>query len=467
MNGHADRREWLVPALRAVQLAVAALFVAAAGLVLASGAEAQTSASTTTTTAASNPNTYDLSALANALDIVLGVPNLPLGLVVEAGPYGASANLNSLGQSLADAGAPYSPTLSTLPGTINGLGSGSVPPLPPLPGYVAASYPGKPDNDQTQGGYALSSSASAADAKGSADMGVQPAGSANDTMSATAEAKANSDGSVQVSAAAGLDALSFGSLFDIANVSSSISMTQQANGQPSVTSTTNLGTITLLGLPSGLSAGGVGVLGVNVPIDLSNEVIGLLNSMLSSEGVTFTYLPETFEYTDGTSSSGSTPDTSKTLQAIDSGALEISVAQNVPGQGMLHSTYTLGRVYVSTSDGPGIGSVTGNSGSVGNTGNTGGSVAVPSTAGSTVAPPALSGYSSSGVAGVTPTTTGTAAPPAGSHALAFSPTYAIEMGPSAESLYLVLLLVALAVLLGSQAVRFFAVKMALTGQRVT
>ena len=202
----------------------------------------------------------------------------------------------------------------------------------------------------------------------------------------------------------------------------------------------------------------MGVLGVNVPIDLSTQVIGVLNSVLSNEGVTLTYLPETFEYTDGTSSTGASPDTSKTLQGIDSGALEISVTQNLPGEGAFPSTYTLGRVDVTTTDNPGIGSAAGTSGTAGSTGTTGSSPAVLSTG-----PPAPVSTSGAGLPATTGSTPATSTP----HGLAFSPTYAIEMGPSAESLYLLLLLVALAVLLGSQAVRFFGVKLSLTGQRVT
>ena len=51
------------------------------GLVVTSGAGAQErDAGTTTTTTASNPNTYNLSALANALDVLVTDPSAaPLG----------------------------------------------------------------------------------------------------------------------------------------------------------------------------------------------------------------------------------------------------------------------------------------------------------------------------------------------------------------------------------------------------
>ncbi len=456
-------------ALTVVQLgAAAALVLGIAGFATTVGAgAAPSSTSDSTAPTATNTNTYNLSAQANALDVLLAIPNLPLGLSIEAGPYGSSASLNSLGQSMSDAGAPYAPTIASLPGTINGLGSGVLPPLPPLPGYVSASYPSTPTKNQTQGGYQISSTASPNDAKGSVAIGAQPVGSQHATMFSSAEAGANSDGSVTVSGSAGLDAISFGQLFDIANVSSTLSMTQQANGQPKVTAQTNLGTITLLGQATGLLGNGVGVLGTNVPIDVSNEVIGTLNTVLSKAGVQLTYLPETFEYSDGSSSTGSGPDSSKTLQAIDSGALKVTVLQNVPGQGTYGATFTMGRVYLSTSDAPGIVTAVGNTGTTGNTGNTGVGASGISSGPSSLAPLGNTGAGIVSVPSASAGGGGTSTPTSPTHALAVQPTYALEKGPSAESLYLLLILVALAVLAGSQAVRFFSVRLALSGQRVT
>ena len=466
-------------ALNAVQLAAAAtLVLGLAGFATGVGAGAtssttSTSSSTTSTTStpttsttaqATNPNTYDLSAQANALDVLLAIPNLPLGLSIEAGPYGSSASLNSLGQSLSDAGAPYAPTIASLPGTVNGLGSGVLPPLPPLPGYVSASYPRTPTDAQTQGGYEITSTASPSDAKGAVAIGVQPAGSTNATLSSSSEASANGDGSVSVSGSAGIDALSFGQLFDIANVSSSLSMTQQANGQPKVTAETKLGTITLLGQATGLLGKGVSVLGAGVPLDVSNEIIGPLNTVLSKSGVQLTYLPETFLYTDGTKSTGASPDSSKTLQAVDSGALKVTVLQNVPGQGTYGASFTLGRVYLSTSDTPGIVPTIGNTGNTGSAGNTGAGTPAVSTGPGSGSPLGNTGAGTVSVPSGAPGGGG-AAPTAPTQALAVEPTYALEKGPSAASLYLLLILVALAVLIASQAVRVFSVRLALGGQR--
>jgi hypothetical protein len=324
---------------------------------------------------------------------------------------------------------------------------------------VSASYPGTPSDVQTQGGYQITSTSSPTDAKGAVALGVQPAGSNDATMFASAETTANSDGSVSVNASAGLDALSFGQLFDLANVSSSVSLTQQANGQPTVTSQTNLGTVTLLGKASGLGGTGLSVLGTNVPINLSSEIIGTLNALLASSGIKLTYLPETITYTDGTTSTGSSVDTAKTLESIDSGALRITVIRSLASEGIATVTFTVGRVYVTTSDTPGIAPTTSEGGGVisgavssGPTssaafgGSDAGSVAVPS---------------------VSPSVGGTgSAPPSSStpQSIGFQPTYALERGPSAVSLYLMLIVVALALLIGSQAVRVFSVRLALSAQ---
>jgi hypothetical protein len=439
-------------------LAAAVLTVGVGGLALSSGAGAQVKDATTTSPDASNQNTYDLSAQSNALDVLASDPSFPEGsvLTIEGGPYGASASLNSLGISLADAGAPYSPFASSLPGTISGLGSGFLPPLPPLPGYVAATYPGHPTSSQTQGGYQISSTASASDAKGTVTIGVQPAGSPNATMYASAETAANSDGSVSVQASAGLDALSFGQLFDLANVSSSVSLTQQSNGQPTVKAQTNLGTVTLLGQATGLHGSGLSVLGLNVPIDLNGQIISTLNTLLGSSGIKIAYLPETITYTDGTKSTGSTIDTSKTLQSIDSGALKVTAIENLQAGGILTANYILGRVYVSTTDSPGFALPTGDTGA---SLDTGGDLSIPTTAGSlgtlgSVAPL---------VPSVSPTTTASTPAPSSTPIPAVQPTYALAKGPSVASLYLMLILVALALLLGSQAVRVFSVRLALSG----
>jgi hypothetical protein len=325
---------------------------------------------------------------------------------------------------------------------------------------VSASFPSTPTNQQTQAGYQISSMAALNNAKGTVSLGVQPSGSPNPTFFASAQTTANPDGSVSLNAAAGMDLLDFGQLLDLGNVSSSLSMTQQSNQPPKVTSQTTLGTITLLGQATGLLGKGATVLGINVPVDVTAQLIGPLNTLLAKTGIKLTYLPVTYTYTDGTSSTGSSPNSAKTLQAVDSGALQVTFSQNIPSQGQVTLSATLGRVYLSTTDTPGIGPTTGNSGTVvGNTGNSGTPASSASTVlGNTGAVTGNSGSLSSGQPGSSGPSGG-----GSSQALATGPAYLIEHGPPIESVYLVLVLAALALLLASQAVRYLAVRLALSG----
>jgi hypothetical protein len=448
--------------VRLVQLvALAGLVAGLGGLAATSGAGADTG--NTGSSGAANTNTYNLSAQANALDVLLTDPSLPLSgdLNYEVGPWGSSASLNSLGESISDAGTPYSPSIASLPGTINGLGAGNFPPLPPLPGYVSASYPSHKASIQSQAGYDIAATAGANTSKGAVGLGVQPSGSPNTTFFSTAQTTANPDGSVSLSASAGMDLLDFGQLLDVGNVSSSLSMTQQANQPPKVTSQTTLGTITLLGTSTGLLGKGASVLGVGVPIDINTELIGTLNTLLAKTGFKLTYLPVTYTYTDGTSSTNASPNSAKTLEAVDSGALQVTFSQNIPSQGQVTLSATLGRVYLSTTDTPGIGPTTGNSGVV--AGNTGAGTATPSSS-----PSAVLGNTGTVTGNSGPSSTSPSAPssaPSGStQALASGPAYLIEHGPPIESVYLVLVLAALGLLLASQAARYLAVRLALSGR---
>ncbi len=449
--------------VRLVQLvALAGLVVGLGGIAATSGAGADTG--NTGSSGAGNTNTYNVSAQANALDVLLTDPSLPLSgdLNYELGPWGASASLNSLGESISDAGTPYSPSIASLPGTINGLGAGNFPPLPPLPGYVSASYPSKKAAIQSQAGYDIAATAQADSSKGDVGLGVQPSGSPNTTFFAKAETTANPNGSVSLSASAGMDLLDFGQLLDLGNVSSSLSMTQQANQQPKVMSQTTLGTITLLGTSTGLLGKGASALGIGVPIDINQELIGTLNTLLAKTGIKLTYLPVTYTYTDGTSSTGSSPNTAKTLQAVDSGALQVTFSQNIPSQGQVTLSATLGRVYLSTTDTPGISPTAGNSGAI--AGNTG-TGAAPSSSSSAVlgntGTGTITGNSgpSSTSPSASPTTSG-----GSTQTFASGPAYLIEHGPPIESVYLVLVLAALGLLLASQAARYLAVRLALSGR---
>jgi hypothetical protein len=460
--------------------------VGVGGGALALGAAAQTAPK-------GNQNTFNLAAEADALQATVTDPSLPVVTTVSFSPWGASAALNNGGVSLSDAGAPYSPFASSLPGTVNGLGGASgnaLPPLPPAPGYVSANYPSQPTGNQTQAGYQISATASTDDAKGTVNLGAEQPGQANANLFAAAEATANPDGSVAVTAKAGMDVLNLGGLADLGNASSTVTLTEQASGAPKVTSSTNLGTVTLLGLPTGLSGGGLSLLGLGTPIPLSGS-LAAVNAVLALSGITLTYLPGTFMYTDGTSSTGTAPIAAKTLSGVDSGALQVTDTKNVPSQGTVKTTLTLARVYATATDIPGFGSggpspgpgATGGSTTVGGTQppSTGGSGGSPPSASASEAPTAGTGAVFGGgtapgpSSGSVPSLATTGIPPAASPLRVASPSVGaqlpllrspVPLGPSGTGFYLLLVLGGLVSVAGSQLIRLVAVRQALSRRTV-
>jgi hypothetical protein len=441
-----------------VMRCIAALMLSVLGLLVVTNWANADSSGTTGQSGAANPNTFNLSAEADALQVVVSDPSLPVVTTVSASPYGASATLNSLGQSTSDAGAPYSPLVSSLPLTVSGLASGSLPNIPPLPGYVAASYPGSPTGSQTQAGYQLSAKTSADDAEGNVELGAEQPGENTANAFASAETTANSDGSVTVDGTAGFDALSIGGLLDLANVSTNESLTEQASQSPTITGTIKLGTITVLGLTTGILGDNLGILGFSTPVPLTTGVLPVLDALLSPNGVTLTYLPQTFEYTDGSSSTGATPTASKTVESVESGALEVSISKAVPSQGTVTTSFTLGRVYLSAADTPGFSPSTGDSGSPLSgeiTGNSGiGGIASPTTSalGLLGVPPTSSSANptASSTSGATP---GPSKLPGSKSALSVG-----IIGPTENGLYLIVVASALALFLGSQLLRVLAVR---------
>lgn len=291
---------------------------------------------------------YDLSAEAVALQSTLTDPNTPLGLPLSVGSYGAGALLSSSGESTADAGAPYSPLVSTLPATGNGLvqsASGiGLPVVPSFPGYVRAKDPVLPVDKQTAGGYELVATALPKQAAGKVSLGGQAATSEQNNAFAVANSVATDD-HIFTEGAAGVHALTLEGILDVFNVSSYASLTQTGGGEVVPRTTTSLGTITFSRLTSGVVKGGLTVFGAEpVPLDVSS--LGALNDALKPAGITLTYLPEQYRYSDGTTSTGPTVNERKTVAGVTSGALRISIIAESE-RGITTETITLGQITLS------------------------------------------------------------------------------------------------------------------------
>jgi hypothetical protein len=324
---------------RYLALSAATAFVGAGVLGIAGTARAQAPQSGT--------RIYDLGAEAVAVQSTATDPGAPFGIPLSVGSYGASSVLNSNGESTADSGAPYSPLVFSLPNTGNGVFQGSfgfgLPVVPTFPGYVSAKDPVLPTAQQNAGGYQLDATAAPQHAHGDVSMGGQAATSAENNAFAFANSVVTDD-SVLSEGGAGLHALTLGGILDLANVSSHASLTKTDGGRAVPTTRTDLGTVTFAGLHSGLSKDGFSVLGSG-PVPLSVASLGALNDALKPAGIRFTYLPEVYTYTDGSTSSGADADGKREIAGITSGALQIFLT-NTSDRGTTTDTVTIGRVAV-------------------------------------------------------------------------------------------------------------------------
>ncbi len=418
--------------------------VAAAALVVGIGGLAGTNS------ASAGTYVYDLSAEAVALQTTFTDPNVPLGLPFSIGSYGAGARLNSNGESQADAGAPYSPLVSSFPSTGNGLvqsASGvGLPVVPTFPGYVSAQDPVLPSNKQNAGAYELIATALPKQATGKASLGGQAATSEQNNAFAVANSIATDDG-IFTEGAAGAHALTLDGILDLANVSSYASLTQQAGGDVVPVTTTNLGTVTFAGLASGLTQDGLTAFG-SAPAPLNVDGLAALNEVLKPAGITFSYLPAEYRYSDGSTSTGPTVDAKKRVAGLTSGALRIFFA-TTSDRGTTTETITLGQISLSA---------TGNQ--LGDAGTGVGAAGTDTVAsGGTDLPSTGLGTDLAGAPGIAPGTVPTGSLPAQSFVPAAAAGTVLGEGTTSfESFYLFVLLAGAVALIGGQVVRVVAVR---------
>jgi hypothetical protein len=402
---------------------------------------------------------FDLSSEAVALQSTATDPSVPLGLPFSVGSYGASSLLNSNGESAADAGAPYSPLVSSLPNTGNGVAFSTfgtaLPVVPQFPGYVSAKDPVTPLAKQNAGGYELVATANDNAASGKVNMGGQASTAEENNAFAYANSVSTADG-VLSEASAGVHALTLDGIMDLANFSSYASLSRGSDGRTVPVVRTNLGTITFAALTSGLTDQGLTAFG-STPTPVSADGLAALNAALKPSGITLTYLPEQYTYTDGTTSVGPKVNEKKTVAGVVSGALQI-FATYTAERGTSTETITIGRVAVNASGQTISGGIASTStGANTSTGSAG--TQLPSTgvdaAGLTL-PGAVAGAApGSGLVGAAPT----AAIPTQS----FTPAASFAIDPQArtqfDSIYVILAIAAGVALLGGQVIRLVAVKL--------
>jgi hypothetical protein len=441
---------------RSVSRAVRATNVtAAAVLTVSAGALAWPA-----TARAAVPDVYEMSARALAFDSTTTDPGIPLGLPFSYASYGASSVLTSNGESAADAGAPYSPLVSSLPNTGNGVAASTfgqgLPVVPTFPGYVSAKDPITPLAKQNAGGYALTATAGPGRSSGVVNMGAQSATSAENNAFAFATSTAN-DAGIVTEGSAGVHAFTLDGILDLFDVSSFASLTRGEDGKAVPVTRTNLGTVSFAGLTSGVTKDGAAALG-SAPTPISVDGLDALNSALKPLGITLIYLPEIYAYTDGSTSTGPAVNAKKDVAGVMSGALEILIT-NTSDRGTTTESLTFGRVSLtatSTSLGAGAG---------GTSGTTPAGVIASPTDGAATGPAGVDaaalGAASSGQlpAGSPGATTPTVVEVPSQTFLPASISATLRAGTTSwESAYLILALAAGSVLVGAQVVRVLAVR---------
>lgn len=304
--------------------------------------------------AGSSTNSFRLSVVATSVETLVQSQSLPvIGISgsLQAATFGASAGLSSVGESSAEAGVPFSPFVSSLPGTAGGLVGAGLPKIPTLPGFVSSSFPARPSASSSQAGFGVEATSTATMSEGKAGLGATSPGTARQTAFAQGKTVANDDGSVSAVGVTGIDLLNFGDLFDIGNVSTAAAIHISQEGKIAYQGDSQLGTITLNKLPTGVGAKGVGLLGAGVPIPIKDN-LETLNSLLAPVGVTLRVLDAVFVYADGSTSSGDRPDPFKSLKSVTTAGLSVAIAQDVPTQGIVTVTEILGRAIVSATSRP-------------------------------------------------------------------------------------------------------------------
>jgi hypothetical protein len=454
-------------ATRRLTALAAATTLFAGGSAMLLGGTAYADAATGT-----NDNRYSLVAEGDGMFAYIYNGLLPAVPYVDASAYTAEAENNSQGNSTAFAGLPYpGKTGTTLPGTVNGLSGGNFPPLPPFPGYVSSSYPSSEESEQVQGPYLIRATSTATAAAARAGGGVSPnAGSTEQQVFSTANVIANPDGTAEAKATAGVDGVSVGPI-DLLNVSSTMSITGDGKSKPKVVTSTNLGTIKVLGFTLGVDQDGFNVLGSNSPLP-TKTILQQINSSLSASGFQIDVIPG------GLKTNPANGETTAT-----SAALRITETYDAPVAGPSQLIFTFARAtatFVNVETGSDVvdGGTTG-----GDTGGTTGTVPDPSVGGGTTGDTTGSGVSPDPGLGTDPgtapsdPTVGVGPPPpvvsdngGGGNtnnvgntgkptSLGFSS--APETGTETWALYLVLVLAGVGVIGGQQLFRSIGVRLAL------
>lgn len=291
---------------------------------------------------AANDSIFSMQARADALGVQVvgsGFPVVANGELVFATPATAQSSLDPT-SSQGFASAPYpGDTFANLPTTVNGLGAGSLPPVPSVPFYVTSSYPTQPRSSQQIGPYVIATESQPISASSDAKIGLSTF--APQVLSVTAHSSVMRDpqtGRMVAEATTDIAPFNVNGLLSVGEIRSSSVLVHDPAKSAAVDKQTSLsvGTITIAGVEVGLTDKGLVLAGQRlVPVDVS-----ALSALLAPSGVTIAYVPG-----------------HQTATSVTSAAVEITFRKKLPAP-FLDTTVgvVLGRVSATAVPGSTVGS---------------------------------------------------------------------------------------------------------------
>jgi hypothetical protein len=284
--------------MRAILRAVGVVLIAAGLFLTFAGADGGRAA------AQDANGIFSLSARGDGFGLELigtGLPVVPAGKVAFISPATAQATLDQFSGS-AFASAPYAGDLIVnLPTTINGLGSGTLPPFPAYP-FIAATDSTTHDARQEVGPYLITSHTGDNTATADAQIGLSTF--SPQVVSATSNASVTRDpasGVLVAQASTHVAPLQVNDLLSIGDIRSTSNFRYDPSTPdkpPVKTTSLSVGTITIAGIEVGITQDGLTLGGQQLlPVDLS-----ALSQVLAGTGFSLDVIPAVTTKTSITSS---------------------------------------------------------------------------------------------------------------------------------------------------------------------
>lgn len=273
--------------------------------------------------AAAAPSCGEFTAVAAASGAQSFTSSPYLLTTVDGGAPTAQVHVDSVGQSIGHAGAPYSETVAGNAG-VGGADATAV------PVFAISSFPARPEASTSQPGLALRAKSSEFSSSAQAEAGGPASATTFGRSNTTATGSCDEHGTVSAKSVSEAQALSFEGVLAIAAIRAEASVVIDAQGTRHLASSFTADGATILGLPVRISDGAIVVPGSKIP--WSSDPLA---KALEDAGISLRIV-------------GAAED-SKKDQAL-APALEVTVARDLGGgTAPTTMTYSFGRAYARAS----------------------------------------------------------------------------------------------------------------------